>query len=76
MITLCPSNSIDLNVNSYKVYPANISISDQFYSNVDPTLKIKTKSDVGFSTLHNVDTTTDADVETTLKRRRSNVVQR
>ena len=41
MITLCTSNSIDLNVNSCKVYPANISISDQLYSNVDPTLKIK-----------------------------------
>ena len=54
--------------------PANISMSDQRcfnvvdqrWNNVDPTLKIKKKSDVGFSTLHNVDTASLSDVEATL----------
>ena len=43
--------------------PADISRSDQRCgSEVDHNVKNKTKSDVGFSTLHNVDTTSVAQV--------------
>ena len=47
-----------------------------------PDVENETKSDVGFSTLHNVDTTSVSDVETTskqgctaLKQRRKNVAR-
>ena len=43
--------------------PANISTLDQSSNNVDPK---ETKSDIGFVTLHNVDTTSVSDAETTL----------
>ena len=36
----------------------------------------ETKSDIGFLTLHNVDTTSVPDVETTLKQRGTMLVQR
>ena len=43
--------------------PADISRPDQRCgSEVDHNVKNKTKSDVGFSTLHNVDTTSVAQV--------------
>ena len=57
-------------------FPDNISrldqrcfkVVDQRWDNVDPTLKWK-KNYVGFSTLHNVDTTLDPVDETTSKQR-------
>ena len=54
-------------------YPANISASDQScFSFVDQRcrwsdVENETKSDVGFLTLHNVDTTSVPDGETTLR---------
>ena len=54
-------------------FVANISTSDQHCFNVvverynvDPTLKMKKKTDVEFSTLHNVDTMSVSNVETML----------
>ena len=44
---------------------ANISTSDQRWSDVEN----ETKSDVGFRTLHNIDTTSVSDVKTTSKQR-------
>ena len=50
----------------------NISTSDQRRLN---DVEDKTKSDVGFSTLHNVDTTLVPDVETTLKQHCTTLIQ-
>ena len=60
-------------------YPANISTSDQRCFRVEITLsdiENETKSDFGFLTLHNVDTTSVPDVEKTLKQRYTTSKQR
>ena len=60
-------------------YPANISTSDQRCFPVEITLsdiENETKSDVGFLTLQNVDTTSVPDVEATLKQRYTTSKQR
>ena len=47
---------------------------DQLWNNADLTLKMKQKSNVGFLTLHNVETTLVSDVEGTLKQRWYNFI--
>ena len=57
--------------------PAEISRSDQHCgSEVDHDVKNETKSDVGLSTFHNVDTTSVAHVEATSKQRCTTLYQR
>ena len=63
-----------LNIN-----PANIWTSDQRCFNVEirwSDVEDATKPDVGFLTLHNVDTTSLSDVETTLTQRYLDVVSK
>ena len=62
------NNKTKLSFPVYNIYffdirtPANISTSDQRFSDIEN----ETESDVGFSMLYNVDTTSVPDIETTL----------
>ena len=67
--------------NSMKYPSQHFNVGSTLFQRCGSTLKWRwfdieneTKSDVGFSTLHNVDTTSVSDVETTLKQRWYNFI--
>ena len=73
-----PANMCEV---SQPTFRRQINVVSTLWINVETTLWIndvenETKSDFGFSTLHNVDTTSVPDVETTSKQRCATLYQR